>query len=68
MTGVTGQFLKDSGKIPCRNNRLMVKLKGFDKTLTLPFVIVTGIPTGPKTFPLCIHDVIELQVYFLLLC
>lgn len=50
-------FFKDSGKTRCPNYRLMIKLSGFDKMLTLFFKIVTGILNEPKAFRLCNYDI-----------
>ena len=54
---MTWAVFRDSGKTPCWNNRLMIKLSGVDKVLTLSLRIVTGILNGPKAFPLFNWDI-----------
>ena len=56
-TGVTWAVFKDSGKIPCLNDRLMIKLSDFDETLTLTLKIVTGILNRPKAFRIFDWDI-----------
>ena len=51
-TSMTCTVFKDSGKTPCTNDQLMIKLSGVDKILTLSLRMVTGILNGPKAFPL----------------
>ena len=56
-TGVTWAVFRDSGKTPCSNDRLMIKLSRVDKILTLSLRMVTGILHGPKAFPLFNWDI-----------
>ena len=71
-TGTTWAVFEDPGKIPCSNDWLVIKLSEFDKILTLPLRIITGIPNEPKAFPLFNWDNDEIlysnEVYLLHLC
>ena len=49
---MTRAVFRDSGKTPCSNDWLMIKLSRVDKILTLSLRMVTGIINGPKAFPL----------------
>ena len=49
---MTWAVFRDSGNLPCSNHSLIIKLSGTDEILTLSLRIITGIPNGPKAFPL----------------
>ena len=47
---MTCTVFKDSGKTPCTNDQLMIKLSGVDKILTLSLRMVTGTLNGPHMY------------------
>ena len=49
---MTWAVFRYSGEIPCSNDRLVIKLSGVDKILTLSLSVVTGILNRPESFPL----------------
>ena len=49
-TSMTCTVSKDSGKTPCTNDQLMIKLSGVDKILTLSLRMVTGTLNGPHMY------------------
>ena len=51
-TGVTWAVFRNSETTPSSNDRLMIKLSGVDKILTLSLRMVTGMLNGPKPFHL----------------
>ena len=54
---MTWAVFKDSGKIPCSNDRLMIKLDGCDEILTLPLRILTGLLNRSNVFPIFNCDI-----------
>ena len=58
---MTWAVFRDSGKTPCSNYHLMIKLSRADKILTLSLRIVTGTLNRTKAFPLFKRSIVFLR-------